>query len=151
MFVTNRLPGLKKYVGVILSLLLVFSFLSGCGNDSDNIQYGIGTASINETIGEEWKANQDVPTYSDGKVSAIVDSNNRITKLLAYFNEADMASDYVLYFGGKNYTSIEAVTKDFGEFNDDSIIEFSDGNVTLHVEITNKDKNEYYISLKMIN
>ena len=111
------------------------------------IEYGIGTAILNDTIGKEWKANQDVPTYSNGKVSAKVDESEKITKILVYFNEADMSDDYVLYFAGKAYPSIESITSQFGDFNSDSIIEYSDGKATFHLEITNKSKNEYYMSL----
>ena len=150
--------------------ILVCLFLIGCANqnagkysegttDSEHvteetspkattvIEYGIGTAILNDTIGKEWKANQDVPTYSNGKVSAKVDESEKITKILVYFNEADMSDDYVLYFAGKAYPSIESITSQFGDFNSDSIIEYSDGKATFHLEITNKSKNEYYMSL----
>ncbi len=146
----------NKYGIKFVTLILIGLFLIGCANQSvpevsepsRSIEYGIGTVALQDTIGEEWKANQDVPTYSNGKVSARIDSENRITKILAYFNEADMADDYVLYFAGKTYSSIESITAQFGEFNSDSIIEYSDGKANLHVEITNKTQNEYYISLE---
>lgn len=156
----NKSFGSKISNGVrILFLVLVCVCFVGCAGKSGNnnadspkasrsIEYGIGAAALGDTIGKEWEAIQDGPAYSDGKVSAQIDSNNQITKVFAYFGETDMANDYVLYFGGESYSSIESITSKFGEFNSDSVIEYSDEKATLHVEITNKDKNEYYISVK---
>ena len=146
----------SKYVVKIISLMLVLICLTGCSSENAggklvskrSIEYGIGTAALSDTIGKEWEATQDGPAYSDGKVSAQVDSSNQITKVFAYFSEDDMANDYVLYFAGEAYPSIESITAKFGEFDTDSSIEYSDEEAILHVEITNKDKNEYYMSVK---
>ena len=149
----------------ILAALLVVAtlVLVGCddtstaaapmiSSDSASNEYGdysLGSAKLGWIMGEGWQANQDAPSYSDGKVSVMVDGDNRITKVLAYFNEADMATDYVVVCDGKTYDSVGSIVGDFGAFDADGILEYDFGKTLLHLEIVDEEKGEYYVSLKV--
>lgn len=166
---------MKKAV-IFLTLVMTCVFLAGCngkGNDGRKTaqtsgksesstesedantgtvtaqgDYGIGTAFLGNEATDEWEAIQDAPGYSDGKVMATIDSDNKLRQMRAYFNEADMVKDYVLFYEGEKYSSIEEIIEKFGDFNSIGIIKYDNGKVKLHVEVTNKEKGEYYISLK---
>lgn len=117
---------------------------------AEPFEYGIGNAQFGSVITDAWTADQDVPTYSKGKVSASVDSDNKIIKMHSYFTEEDMSKECALAYEGEMYYSIDSIIAKFGDFDSEGIIEFSNDEVKLHVEVTNKDKGEYYISLKGI-
>ena len=117
---------------------------------AEPFEYGIGSAQFGSVITDAWTADQDVPTYSKGKVSVSVDADNKIIKMHSYFTEEDMSKECALAYEGEMYYSIDSIIAKFGDFDSEGIIEFSNDEVKLHVEITNKDKGEYYISLKGI-
>lgn len=160
----------KLIVGV--SIIAAMAFLAGCGKQNadvsntdgesnakmeesdvkaeESLGYGIGNAKLGDTLGKEWKADQDSGSYSNGCVSASVDSDERITKLRVYFTGEDM-SDCAVCYDGEIYSTVDAIVEKFGDFDSEGIIKYDDGKVVLHLEATNKDKGEYYVSLKTEN
>lgn len=97
----------KLIVGV--SIIAAMAFLAGCGKQNadvsntdgesnakmeesdvkaeESLGYGIGNAKLGDTLGKEWKADQDSGSYSNGCVSASVDSDEELLSYVCILRE----------------------------------------------------------------